>query len=200
MRKSRTNFYNSCNNLPIENFYEILNTKNFNWLRIDFRAGDIYDDSDTVELSNLWDVIHEEYIELLSNNSGTRDYTILANIIELERELSILSMLFTAYGKSGSEALKTEIKNWGYYPDDTDKSLKKLQSIQFRISMIKSKNKDLFEKSDEEEEVKIEHNLYSDVVLLEEALGNGIVINVKTTVVTKLVQYIKTAEKKNKKR
>lgn len=199
MQKLKTNFYNSCKNLPIENFYEILNTKNLNWLRINFRDGDEYDDSEDDKLQKLWENIHEEYIELLENNAGTKNYTILANIIELEKELSVVGMLFDVYSKSGSEALKIEIEKWGYYPNDLEKSLKKLKSIKFRISIIKSKNPDLFKEPDINDEEKIEYDLFSDVVLLEESLGDGRTIDVKKTVVSKWVRYIKNAERKLKK-
>lgn len=198
MRKSRKSFYNSCKTLPIENFYEILNTKNYNWLRVDFKSGDEYDKEDSNELKSIWDELHDEYTDLLNKNSGSKDFTTVANILEMENEITIVSTLFDVYARRESDIIKEQIELWEYFPDDLDKSLKKLKSIQFKISIIKSKNPDLFKEPDENDN-KVEYDLYSDVVLLEESLGDGRTIDVKTTVVNKWVRYIQIIEKKNKK-
>jgi hypothetical protein len=198
MLKSKTNFYKSCNHLPIENFYEILNTNNLDWLRIDHVDGNEYDTDDSVVLKALWDSIHEEYVDLL-NQGGNKDFTIIASVLELEKELAIVSHLFSVYDNRNSKALAKEIDAWGYYPKDSAKSLKKLQTIQFRISIIKSKNRDLFEEPDKDNNETIEYDLFNDVVLLEEVFGSGKVIDVKKTVVAKWVRYIKTAEENSKK-
>jgi len=198
MEKSKNFLYKTCETLPIENFYAILNTNNFAWLHKDYEDGDEYTDVNTNGLKSIWLDIHDEYTDLLNKNSGTKDFTIVANLVEMENEMSIVSSLIYIYDSRNSDAIKEQIELWGYYPDDLDKSLKKLKTIQFKISIIKSKNPDLFNKPDENDD-KVEYDLYSDVVLLEESLGDGRTIDVKTTVVSKWVKYIQVIEKKNKK-
>lgn len=200
MRKSRSNLYKKCSTLPIENFYGILNTGNLAWLYKEFEDGDEYDISDeqNIELTNIWNDIHEDYIDKIGNGSETKNYMILAQMCEMEAELNIVGTLIQVYSLKKTDAIKAEIEKWEYYPDDIDKSIIKLKQVKFKMSIMKSKHKELFEESDED--IDIEYDLFNDVVVLEQSLGESKVIDVKTTVVDKWIKYVKSADAKNKRR
>jgi len=200
MKKLENNYYRSGSTLPIYNFYELLNTSDLRWLLKDFEEGDDITLSEIQEaqFKEVWENIYEKYTEDLSEGKGGKDYMILAEISTLETELYIVGTLMSVYLKSPSEAVKKQIEKWRYYPDDSEKTLKKMDSVKFRISIIKSKNKELFTKQEETQE-KIEYDLYKDVVLLEQSFGEGKTIDVRKTVLSKWVVYCKTAQEKVKK-
>jgi len=198
MKKSGTYYFKSCKTLPIYNFYEILNTNNLGWLQKGYN-----DDNEEISLvkdaKSIWQGIYDEYILLLGNKVNTKGYTILAQLSEMETELIVVSELINIYSKINHKDIQAEIDKWGYDSNDLEKSLKKLEGLQFRIKITRSKNKDLLEE-EEDEEVKVEYDIFKDVVSVENTLDNGILIDVHKTVVKKWVNYILIAEKKNGKR
>lgn len=202
MTKLENNYYKTSKDCPIENFYEVLNSNNFNFLRKGITADNIEsfpregDDYDA--LGYAFDSIQERYSDILGDGGGSKNYMILAEMSELQTELEIVSTLCLYYQVRPLLLVKIEIERWGYTPDNLDKAFKKLKGIEFRMSIIKSKNPDIFDATDKKDEEKIEYDLYKDVVALEDSLGNGMVIDVKKVVVERWANYLRLSEEKYK--
>ena len=201
MQKSKISYFKSCKTLPLYNLYEILNTGNYNWLRIGYDENS--EDIESQELSDAVTTILEQYSFLIGNDEISKNYMKLAQVREMEMELTIVATLLSLLTQSTirPEIIIKEIRKWGYDPDNLDKSLKDLEGLKFRISIFKGKNKEVFEKKEIKDGSKQEkYNLYKDIASVEYSLGTGIVIDPHTTVVEKWANYILIIEKKNEQR
>lgn len=192
MTESERCYYKSCDTLPIYNFYKILNTKDLMWLVKGYEGDEGHDDED--KLIELWEKIYEEYIDLLGEKAISKKAITLNQISKIELELRIVSSLIQIYADKRYEEIGEQIDAWGYYKDDIEKSIKKLEGLKFRMNIMISKTKD----DDDEEEKK--YDIYKDIVAVENILGNGLTIDPYKTVVSKWVNYILISERKNGKR
>lgn len=201
MEKLENNYYNSCENLSIYRFYEILKTGNHNILRLDSTDFNLEeyptDGDDYAILTDVWNTIHESFVELMGKEDNSKAHSYILQMSELQLELSVVSTLAGIHQYRPLQILEIELKKWGYNPDDMESVLKQLKTVQFKMSMIKSRNSDIFDIPDEKEEDKFKYNLYKDVVLLEDSIGEGKNIDVNKTVVSMWVEYIKLAERKS---
>jgi len=190
MKKSEAYYFKSCDTLPIYNFYKILNTKELKWLIKD------YDEDDEIEdekLITLWEDIYEEYIDLLGEKAVTKKSVAINQLQKMELEIRIVSSLIKMYIDRKFDEIGEQIDEWGYDKNDLEKSIKKLESLKFRMDILKSK-------TDVKEDEEVKYDLYNDIVSIETILGNGINIDPHKTVVSKWVSYILISEKKNAKR
>ncbi len=196
MQKSEITYYKGIDTLPVENFYLLNKHDNLAYLLKDCDDLDRkLSDQEIKILSEIRSSVTEDYIDILSDGSGKSDLLVLGQISDLESEILVVGSLILMVRNNPSEDLKMCLKDWKY-PVDPDKAEKKLSGVQFKLSILRSKNKHLLEKDENEEEV--EYDLYKDVVTLEQSLG-GIHIDPKTTVLEKWVNYLKFARDKNKK-
>ena len=199
MKKSRS-YFKSCDTLPIFNFYQILNTSDLSWLVKGHDADSDpiqFTETETAELNHYWFNITNRYNEMFGEKTGNTRFVVLAQIAELAQEVDIVSTLLNYYHIRKSESIKNALSEWNYDADDMEKCEKKIKGITFRINMMKSKNKDLFPTEAEEVEKK-QYDLFNDVVLLENSLGNGTSVDVHTTCVTKWVKMILYNDQKNR--
>lgn len=194
MRKSEIYYYKSCDTLPIYNFYKILNTKDLKWLIKDYNEDDEYD-TDEEKLIEFWEKVYDGYIDLLGEKAITKKSLIVNQISKLELEIHTVSTLLKIYVDKPFKEIAEQIDEWGYYKNDIEKSIKKLESLKFKIDILKSKN-DI----GNEEEEDFKYDLYNDIVSIETSLGNGLNIDPHKTVVSKWVSYILISEKRNAKR
>jgi len=197
MNQSEKFSYKSISTIPVANFYLLNKHNNLAYLYKDYE--DFLDEKmskeETSRLKEIQYSITEDYIDILAEGKGRSDLLILGQMSDLESEILVVGSLILMVRTNPSEDLKTCLKDWKY-PVDPDKAEKKLSGVQFKLSILRSKNKHLLEKDENEEEV--EYDLYKDVVMLEQSLG-GIHIDPKTTVLEKWVNYLKFARDKNKK-
>ena len=198
MKLSKENYYKTIRTIPVYNFYLLHQEKDLRYLHKDFEEGseEQLTEEQELTLSDIKQSLMEDYVDLLSDGKGRSDKLIVGQIGDMEVEIMIVGSLIQMMHKSPSEALKMELKNWRY-PVDLEKALKKLDGVKFRLSILKSKNKHLFEVDEKQDEV--QYDLYKDVVLLEQSLG-GMNIDPKVCVLEKWVNYLKLARDKNKKR
>ncbi len=162
------------------------------WLVKGYEGDEGHDDED--KLIELWEKIYEEYIDLLGEKAISKKAITLNQISKIELELRIVSSLIQIYADKRYEEIGEQIDAWGYYKDDIEKSIKKLEGLKFRMNIMISKTKD----DDDEEEKK--YDIYKDIVAVENILGNGLTIDPYKTVVSKWVNYILISERKNGKR
>ena len=190
MQKSERKFYKSASSLPVFNFYQILNNEDLSWL---CHGHEIDDDpiqlttEEQIELAQVWFNITSEYNELFGSKINHNNYITVAQLGEMGQELEIVGTLISFYLLRPSEALKNELEKWKYNPDDLEKVQKKLDGLKFKMQFTKDKNKELFQNPEEQKE-KVKHNLYGDVVLLENSMG--VTIDVHKTVLEKWVMLI----------
>ena len=201
MKKSERYYYKTCKTLPLYNFYEILNTKDLYWLvrgyDDEFSKEDLKDIDDTT-LFQIWELIHTEYSGLFKGGSDDKKYLKVAQISEMEVEASTVRDLIDLLKVRNSEAIRNEIDAWGYFGDDIEKTEKKLKQLDFKISIFRSKNKDLIdpEKKDKVEE-KV-YDLFADIVAVESAFEGSQKIDPFKDTVSRWVNIILLAEKKQK--
>lgn len=192
MKQLERKYFKSCGSLPIFNFYKVLNTKELSWLVRGFEVDDEpleFSEEEQAELQALWFDITCQYGELFGEEKNSNQYITIAQISEMTSELEIVSSLVSLYYLKPSEALKMEIEKWKYFPDDPEKTKKKLEGLKFQIEFTKGKHKELFKPEEEEvESDKAKYNLYSDVVLFENSMN--ITIDVHDTVVEKWVMIM----------
>ena len=198
MKQSENSYYKSIDTLTVDRFYAMLNTEDLRYLVKGFEKGDELELTEEEEnkLADFAQEIRDDYSDILANGKGRSDLLILGQIADMEIEIMVVGSLIAMMLKTPSDAISEELAAWKY-PADLDKAFKKLESLKFRLSILKSKNRDLLEKSSDDDE-KIEYDLYRDVVLLEQALGVSN-LDPKTMVVAKWVNYLKVAQEKNKK-
>jgi len=192
LKQLERKYFKSCGSLPIFNFYKVLNTKELSWLVRGFEVDDEpleFSEEEQAELQALWFDITCQYGELFGEEKNSNQYITIAQISEMTSELEIVSSLVSLYYLKPSEALKMEIEKWKYFPDDPEKTKKKLEGLKFQIEFTKGKHKELFKPEEEEvESDKAKYNLYSDVVLFENSMN--ITIDVHDTVVEKWVMIM----------
>ena len=201
MKKSERYYYKTCKTLPLYNFYEILNTKDLYWLvrgyDDEFSKEDLKDIDDTT-LFQIWELIHTEYSGLFKGGSDDKKYLKVAQISEMEVEASTVRDLIDLLKVRNSEAIRNEIDAWGYFGDDIEKTENKLKQLDFKISIFRSKNKDLI---DPEKKDKVEervYDLFADIVAVESAFEGSQKIDPFKDTVSRWVNIILLAEKKQK--
>ena len=198
MKQSEKSYYSSTEDITVERFYRILQTKDYRYMVKGWQKGDDLElsEEEIIDLSKSFSDIKDGYTDSLSGGKGLSDLFILGQIGDLEVEVMVVGSLISILHKHSSEAIKSELREWKY-PDDVEGAFKKLKSTKFRLKMMKSKNKHLLESDQDDSEV--QYDLYKDVVMLEQALGYQN-IDPTTMVLAKWVEYIKVAEEKNKKK
>jgi hypothetical protein len=196
MSISDNNFYNSIRTIPVYNFYLLHQEKDLRYLHRNFEEGsdEQLSEEQIIEAESIKASLMEDYIDALSDGKGRSDMLIVGQIGDMEVEIMVIGSILQMMILNPSEALKTCLKDWKY-PTDIEKAKKKLDGVKFRHSILVSKNKHLFEKEDKDKDV--QYDLYKDVVLLEQSLGSTL-IDPKTCVLEKWINYLKLAKEKNK--
>lgn len=187
MTESERCYYKSCDTLPIYNFYKILNTKDLMWLVKGYEGDEGHDDED--KLIELWEKIYEEYKKVMGIDGDTKSQRTLAVISEMELELVTVSILLKISQTSKEQWVKDELKAWKY---DIPDPIKKLEALKFKLDILKSKNQDLINPEEKEENA---NNLYKDIAIVETSLGFR--INPKETVVSQWAEYINICKKRS---
>ena len=201
MKKSERYYYKTCKTLPLYNFYEILNTKDLLWLvkgyDDEFSKEDL-EDVDSAFLFTLWENIHTEYGGLFKGGSDDKKYTKIAQISEMEVEVSVIKDLIWFLSIRESENIRAELDSWGYFGDDIEKTEKKLKQLEFKISIFRSKNKDLIDPEKKEEVEEKNYDLFADIVAVESAFEGSQKIDPFKDTVSKWVNIILLAKKRQK--
>jgi len=198
MKLSENNYYKTIRAIPVYNFYLLHQEKDLRYLHRDFEEGDEdqLTEEQILDLTSIKASLMEDYIDALSDGKGRSDMLILGQIGDMEVEIMTIGSILQMMILSPTEGLKQCLRDWKY-PDDPEKAKKKLDGVKFRHSILKAKNKHLFETDKQAEE--IQYDLYKDVVLLEQSL-DGKNIDPRTCVLEKWINYLKVAKEMNKKK
>lgn len=192
-------YYRNCDELPIFNFYEILKTKNYAYLYLDY---DGYDDM--VAKDNFQDVfqdIYEEYVNLIGDNTTLIYYELIKDVLYLETRYKVVSSLMknmtsTPMNKETRKAYIGALRKWRYkidekkdFGDEMIRVVRQLKASKNALKIKQSELKALREKNDNGSNL----TLVQQEVKLEQALSRNNV-DTKKTSVTKWVYMIKEIE------
>jgi hypothetical protein len=194
--------YKTCRELSMFRFYEILDTKEYKYLLKDYDIE--IDEKLKSELNEIWIEIFKEYIVLKDDREIKKSFRKLALINKLETKLSICTNLLNCFlnqsTKKGQKIIVKELGHWGYHirlnkplQEEINRVISGFKALKSSIEIKKVEFKKEFEKELSEEKINIDRQ----IVNVEQILGN--VINSNTTMVSKWIEYVKTAEYKAKK-
>ena len=201
MKKSEINYYKTCKTLPLYNFYEILNTKDLLWLVKGYDDDFSKEEVDAIDgdfLFSLWNDIHTEYGGLFKSGPDTKKYLKIAQITEMECEVSCIRDLMDFLKIRESTEIRAELDSWGYDGDDLEKTEQKVKQLEFKISIFRSKNKDLIDPEVKEEVEDKTYDMFADIVAVESAFQGSVKIDPFKDTVSRWVNYILLAEKRQK--
>ena len=193
--------YKTCRELNMFRFYEILDTKEYRFLLKDYDIE--IDEKLKNELREVWIEIFKEYIVLKDDREIKKSFRKLALINKLETKLSICTNLLNCFlnqsTKKGQKTIIKELRHWGYHirldkplQNEVDRIINNFKSLKSSINIKKAEFEKEFKKELSQEKINIDRQ----VVNVEQILGNT--IDLHTTMVSKWIEYVKTAEYKSK--
>lgn len=194
----------TCRTVSMFRFYEILDTKEYKYLLEQYEGVEI-DEKLKNELSECWNVLFREYIDLKDDKVIKQSFKQLALISKLEKKLNITSKLLERLSVQvlRVEQLKfmKEISNWGYSMDrrkplkaEIARVFRSLKSLRSNILIKKAE----FEKTHRKELNEEKLDLDRDIVNVEQALGGGKNIDPERTMMSKWVAMVRKAKESNK--
>lgn len=198
------NIYKFCDELPVFNFYKIIETKDYSWLYVDF---DGYNKIEiTNDIDDIWESIYTEYLELTGDSTSILYYEVVKELLYLQTRYNVVGTLLQqlSMGKMSKQIFPhyvIELKKWQYNLDDKkplkeelERLARQLKSSKNRIN-IKEEERKSFEKKETGEKL----SLIQQQVKLEQALSRN-EIDTKKTVVSKWIAMIKEVKAINQER
>jgi len=198
------NIYKFCDELPVFNFYKIIETKDYSWLYVDF---DGYNKIEiTNDIDNIWESIYTEYLELTGDSTSILYYEVVKELLYLQTRYNVVGTLLQqlSMGKMSKQIFPhyvIELKKWQYNLDinkplkeELERLARQLKSSKNRIN-IKEEERKSFEKKETGEKL----SLIQQQVKLEQALSRN-EIDTKKTVVSKWIAMIKEVKAINQER
>jgi len=196
--------YTSCDELPVYNFFKIVETKDFSYLYLD------YDGYTKIKISNdvnlVWSKLYDEYLQLTENNTAILYYEVIKELLYLQTRYSVVSTLLSqiSMGKMSDDLLlaySLQLRKWQYNLDlkkplkeEIKRLLQQLRASQNKIR-LKESERISFESKDEGGKL----SLVEQQVKLEQALSRN-EIDTKKTSVSKWITLIKEVQSINKER
>jgi hypothetical protein len=170
--------YRNCDELPVYNFYKIVETMDYSYLYVDFDGYTKVDVSNDVEL--VWEAIYEEYLKLTENNTAILYYEVVKELLYLQTRYEVASSLLQqlAMGKMDENMFKAyvlELRKWQYDLDEKKPLKEETERLvaQLRASQNKIRLKEEEKKSFENKETGDNLTLVQQQVKLEQALSRN---------------------------
>tara|TARA_R110000822_G_scaffold2062_1_gene9738 strand:- start:243 stop:878 length:636 start_codon:yes stop_codon:yes gene_type:complete len=189
------NYYRNCDELPIFNFYKVLEEKDFNYLYPKFDGYNAVEKHSDIE--ETWKEIYEEYLDLSGDKTTLEYYELIGDIMYLTTRYKVVSALLTILATSTMEKEVTllyvaELKNWDYvintknpFEKEMEKMVIQLRQSENRIRIKESKLEELKKENSSNENF----TLVKQQVKLEQALSRN-EINIKTVSVSKWIEMM----------
>lgn len=197
-------YYRNCEELPIYNFYKVLDKKDFSYLVVDYNAYDKIDRNE--ELISLWENIYEEYLRLSKNNTMLLYYETVSELLYLESRYEVAMTLLQQISmgrmdKNMLNAYVLELNKWNYILDIKKPLKDELNrlTMQLKQSENKIRLKQSIKKELEDGNKEIPMTLVEQQVKLEQSLSRN-EIDTKKTSVLKWIQLIKEVKFINEER
>ena len=195
------NTYNNCSEIPVFNFYEIVNTNDYRYLICKYKADSKLKISNNkkVKLQNLFKDIVIEYLELTNNLKAVNNAAKKWLVAKLKFKSSTASSILEIYSVNNDiEALKL-LNDLGFTIDvekDINEQIsiiiRDIKAIKNKINIFSSQLKN--SEKNENEDVKI--NLDLDAWNLEQALDLKYMIDIKTTTLSRWVNMWNSVKRK----
>lgn len=197
-------YYRNCEELPIYNFYKVLDKKDFSYLVVDYNAYDKIEPNE--ELISLWENIYEEYLRLSKNNTMLLYYETVSELLYLESRYEVAMTLLQQISmgrmdKNMLNAYVLELNKWNYILDIKKPLKDELNrlTMQLKQSENKIRLKQSIKKELEDGNKEIPMTLVEQQVKLEQSLSRN-EIDTKKTSVLKWIQLIKEVKFINEER
>lgn len=197
-------YYRNCEELPIYNFYKVLDKKDFSYLVVDYNAYDKIEPNE--ELISLWENIYEEYLRLSKNNTMLLYYETVSELLYLESRYEVAMTLLQQISmgrmdKNMLNAYVLELNRWNYILDIKKPLKDELNrlTMQLKQSENKIRLKQSIKKELEDGNKEIPMTLVEQQVKLEQSLSRN-EIDTKKTSVLKWIQLIKEVKFINEER
>lgn len=192
-------YYKSCKELPIYNFYKIVDDEDLRYLVKNYSEDDNNIKVDK-RAKSIFQKILEEYSELTSNKEIITNIKMRMFILELEFDKDNMQNILQLFKDTNDFSVLSLLSSFGFNikeSDDIDASLKrvisKIKGLKNKIRINKIKYEKRFEKSKE----KIKTNLDKEALILEMNLQLGREIDIRKTTVFKWITMIKISKEKS---
>jgi hypothetical protein len=169
-------YYRNCNELPIYNFYKIVESTNLSYLYVDY---DEYNDiRPKSSFQEVWKKIYDEYSELTGDRSTLIYYELISDIMYYQTRYNVVSKLLDIMSNSPmtDEILDlyiAKLKEWKYVINkkkplqeelqnmyiQLKQSENKIRMLEAELEALKKKNKDNKSLTLTEQQVKLEQGL-----------------------------------------
>lgn len=202
-------YYRNCDELPIYNFYKIIETKSFSYLYKKSRMNTLYfyfrgkmewlGTKTKIKLikfkfseNKAWNELYEGYLEKFGDNETLRYYELIGEVMRLTTRYKVVFELLKAFtitsvNEKTLDLFIDALKKWGYkinkskdIQSEIKRMYQKLKQSENRIRIKENELKELTKKNETEKSL----TLTEQQVKLEQGLGRN-EINVKTISVTK---------------
>lgn len=197
-------YYRNCEELPIYNFYKVVDTKDYSYLMFDYDGYSKLEVDE--EVISLWEKIYEEYLKLSDNNTMLIYYETVSELLYLETryEVALTLLQQIALGRMEETMLRAyvlELGKWKYHLNDKkpleeelDRLTRQLRQSENKIRIKQNRKKEL-----EAENKDSPMSLVQQQVKLEQALSRN-EIDTKTTSVSKWIELVKEVKFINQQR
>ena len=190
-------YYTSCSDLPIFNFYQILDDGKFEYMVKKYKEGQDFDP--IVAGSNFQNIL-EEYTELTSNRKALVNIRMQIQIKQYEYERDVLQATIDLYAQYKEEYIFEIFEEFGYKKSEKESIDNYLKRIISRIKSLNNKiriNKEKYSQKFKKAEKEIKRNLDEEALILEMNLKLGREIDVKKTSVKKWVTLVNISKEKS---
>ena len=181
--------YKGCSDLPIYNFYKIIETKNFSYLYVHWNE---YDDDikEHEDDDKLWRDIYNDYCKLTNDNKTLLYYDLILEISWFKSRIQVVTKLLNQlmHGEKTDERVSMyveEINKWKFridksrqLVDEIQKVLKGLKISQNKIRLKEQEIENLRLSDEEKEDV----SFIKQLVQLERSSGRNEIDPKKTSV------------------
>jgi hypothetical protein len=186
------NYYKNCDELPIYNFYKVLEEKDFNYLYPNFDGYNAVEKHQDIEKE--WKRIYKEYLVLSGDKTTLEYYELIGDVMYLTTRYKVVSALLTILATSAMEKevislYVAELKSWEYVINTNNSFEKEMEKM---VVQLKQSENKIRIKESKLEELKKENSsgenftLIQQQVKLEQALNRN-EIDVKKVSVSKWI-------------
>lgn len=161
-------YYRNCDELPIFNFYKVLEEKDFNYLYPEF---DGFNDIEKHnEIESVWKKIYDQYIDLSGDKTTMAYYELMGDIMYLKTRYKVVASLLSVLATSAMEKevvdlYITELKRWDYSIKANKPLTEELERMVLQLR--RSENKIRIKES-ELEDIKKENSGKEDFTLIQQ--------------------------------
>ncbi len=144
-----SNFYTSCDDLPIFNFYQILDDGKIEFLVKEYDGGDF----DKDEAIIIFQKILEEYTELTENRKVLQNVRMQIQIKSLEFERDVLQKMIDLFNEYEDDSVFEVVSEFGILKEEKESSdsfvkriIRRIKSLNNKIRINKEKYSQKFKK------------------------------------------------------